>query len=217
MRFCFLPFLLMLIAAESLQAQNKVGVFAGAQATTASYIIHHHEQPTDFNFGAQAGVTIKIPFENRLYFAPELYYSMKGYKVTLNDPSYPPSPYATNNDTRMHYLDVGATLQYDFGVMPGHFYLKIGPSLEFILSGTEKFDLSNGQTTKQKMPVSFADYGFVTASALLRVGYETAGGLFVFGHYDYGLASINNADDGPFIRHRVIGLSVGTYFKKGKK
>lgn len=197
-----------------ISAQTLPGVFAGGQATTAGYKINGKEQPTDFKFGAQAGFLLKIPFENQLYFSPAFYYSMKGYKVTLNTPSFPPDPNAKNNDTHFHTVDVAPLLQYDFGKTPSHFFVKFGPALEFAAGGTETFDLVNGQRMEKKMKFSFTDYGYVTISAMGQAGYEMSNGVFVFAHYAHGLGSANNADYGPKIKHRVIGLSVGKYLRR---
>ena len=87
-------------------AQSQLGVFGGLHGSSALYTIKNVKQPTDFKFGFQLGVNYKIPFENRLTFVPALSYSMMGYKVTFNQPSYPPDLLAKDNDTRMHEIDV---------------------------------------------------------------------------------------------------------------
>jgi hypothetical protein len=210
----FLSGLIVLFFPLTLICQNVVGVFAGPQTSTAMYSIKHHDQETKHNYGLQAGATFKVPFEGGLFFAPALYYSLKGYKVTLNDPSFPPNTYAVNNDTRIHTVDAAMLLQYDFGTKPAHFFLKAGPALEFAVAGREKYDLSNGQKKDEKMNFSFTDYGYVSASAVAHLGYEFHNGLFIFGHYEHGLSDIINADDGPVVRHRTMGISVGKYFRK---
>jgi len=63
------------------------------------------------------------------------------------------------------------------------------------------------------MKFSFGDYGRFTSSAIARLGYQMQNGFFFFGHVTYGLGSMNNADNGPKIRHRIFGVSVGKYFK----
>ena len=63
------------------------------------------------------------------------------------------------------------------------------------------------------MKFSFGDYGRFTSSAIARLGYQMQNGFFFFGHVTYGLGSMNNADNGPKIRHRIFGVSAGKYFK----
>jgi hypothetical protein len=64
-------------------AQNQLAIFAGPQATTAKYTVLDKEQKTTMKYGFQAGVSMKVPFENKIFFAPAAFYSMKGYKVTF--------------------------------------------------------------------------------------------------------------------------------------
>ena len=209
----FIACLVLFCFAIQANAQKvQAGFFAGPQATTANYKVAGKEQPTAFKYGAQAGFLLKIPFESRLYFSPALYYSLKGYKVTLNNRSFPPGTTAKNNDTRIHTVDFAPLLQYDLSASPSHFFIRIGPALEFVLSGTEKFDQTIGNRIERKMKISYTDYGFATASAIGQAGYETANGYYVFGHYGHGLGSANNADNGPNIKHRMVGISLGKFF-----
>ena len=165
----------------------------------------------------EAGVNWKIPFDVNLFFAPAIYYSMKGYKVTLNDAAFPPSLFAKNNDVRLHAVDFAPLLQYDFGKHPSHFFIRIGPAVDVIFAGKEKFDLSTGETISRKMKFTFGDYGRFTSNVIVHFGYESLSGFIIFAHYTYGLGSLNNADGGPEIKHRIFGLSVGKYLRKKRK
>ncbi|MGZ8525252.1 MAG: outer membrane beta-barrel protein, partial [Chitinophagaceae bacterium] len=109
-----------------------------------------------------------------------------------------------------------ALLQYDFNNQPKHFFVKFGPSLDFQLSGKEKFNRSNNTRTNQKMVFDFDKYGRYGASMLIQLGYETSNGFLIAGQYTHGIGSINNADFGPRIWHRVFGISIGKYLGKKK-
>jgi hypothetical protein len=195
-------------------AQVRPTLFAGPQATSAYYTVRGAKQTTDFKFGFMAGGGLKVPFENQLYFFPSVYYSLKGYKVALKDTAAPPTQFAKNNNTTIQTIEVAPLFQVDLSKRPSHFFFRIGPSVDFAFSGKEKFDtsLAGGSTISRNMVFSFGDYGRITASANLHLGYETAKGFMVFAQYVYGLGSMNNADYGPHIFHRVIGLSVGWSF-----
>jgi hypothetical protein len=195
-------------------SQLKVGVFGGPQITSAKYKIEGETQPTDHKYGAQLGATMKVPFENNVYFAPALYYSLKGYKVTLNKPAFPPSDKAINNDVSLHTVEAAALLQYDLSKNPSHFFIKGGFALDFAISGKEKFEVLPRGSVSRNMKFSFGDYGLVTASANFHLGYETANGLIIFAHYAHGIGSMNNADNGPRIFHRIGGISLGYYLRK---
>ena len=209
----FLLLIIILIKGIVSTAQTRFSFFAGPQATTVHYVVKGSEQSTDFKFGFQAGAGAKIEFDNRLYFSPAIYYSLKGYKVVLKQATYPPGALAINNNTNVHTLETAFLLQYDFSSRSSHFFLKAGPSLDFQLAGREKFDLGDGSKIDRKMKYGFADYGRYAASAILQVGYETASNYIFYAHYAHGLSNLNNADEGPSVFYRVLGISVGKYFR----
>ena len=83
--------LILTVIAVSTHAQKPVfGIFAGPQATTAKYSVRGIKQPTETKYGFHLGGVLKVPFENKLYFAPAAFYSLKGYKVKLNQKAFPP-------------------------------------------------------------------------------------------------------------------------------
>ena len=197
-------------------SQSRFGIFAGAQTTTAKYRITDIKQPTEHKYGFQAGFGWKIPFENRLFFSPAAFYSLKGYKVKFNRDAFPPDNEATDNNTSIHTFELAFLLQFDMGNQPQHFFIKTGPSLDFQLAGKEKFHLKNGTVVDRNMGYGFTQYGHYSASLLIQLGLETKGGFMIFGQYSLGLGNLNNADNGPSIKHRVLGLSVGKYLNPKK-
>ena len=208
--------LLLCILATTLFAQVQTAFFAGPQISSVKYTIQSKKQEAGNKYGFQAGAMVKVPFENNLYFAPAVFYSMKGYKVDLSLPSYPPDTLAIDNDTRLHTFELAPLLQYDFSSRPDHFFVKLGPSLDIQLFGTEKFNRSNQTTVEQDMVFSFTRYGRFAASLIMQLGYETGSGLIIFAQYNHGMGSMNNADFGPRIWHRVYGISFGKYLNRKK-
>ena len=192
-------------------SQVKYNVFAGPQAITAKYTITNKKQETDMKIGFQAGVGMKIPFENKLFFAPAAFYSMKGYKVTYNLFNDFPNFDAKDNNTTIHTFELAALLQYDFNTAPNHFFIKAGPSLDFQLFGHEKINLKSGGIIDRKMKFSYGDYGRYSANLLAHIGYEMSNGFLIFAQYTHGLASIGNYDNGPVINHRAYGITIGKY------
>lgn len=207
---------ILFFTAGTADSQSLYGFFAGPQASSAKYLVRENKQETGFKYGAQAGVMIKIPFENPLYFTPAMYYSMKGFDVALKDSSFPPGADAVSNDLRIHSIDIAPLFQIDFSREPGHFFVRFGPSIEAIFKGDEEVGLKNNTVVKRPMKFSFGDYGRVTASGNLHFGYESSNGFIVFAQYAHGIGNMNNADRGPRITNRVIGLSVGKYFGRSK-
>lgn len=212
----FLLSVITLCLTLSASSQAEFGIFAGPQMMSARYDISGTKQKTEYKYGFQLGGMMKVPFEGKLYFAPAVFYSMKGYKVTFSKFVYPPDPAAINNDVSLHNFEVAPLLQYDFGDNPGHFFIKAGPSIEVQLFGKEKFTKLTGEQVSRNMKFSYADYGRFGASLLGQFGYESASGLTVFAQYTFGVGSVSNTDGGPSIRHRVFGISIGKFFGRKK-
>jgi hypothetical protein len=213
------PFLIvaMILFSFSLHAQKPdFVIFGGAQATSAKYTIQNVKQPSEARYGPMAGLALKIPFENNLYFFPAVYYSRKGYEVAFNRFVSPPSDKALNNKTSIHTVELAPLFQIDLAKSQAHPFVRFGISADFVFGGTENFDTSaNGSgTVTRPMVFSFGDYGRITASANFHLGYEFQNGLMLFAHYTHGLGDANNADGGPSILHRVTGLSLGWRFIK---
>lgn len=200
-----------LLAATTVTGQTSFGIFGGPQSTSARYTIDDKVQKTDYKYGYQGGVCWDITLEGNIHFSPSLFYSLKGYKVTYNKPAYPPDVTATDNSVRLHTFEILPMLQINFSNKPDHFFIKAGPSMDIQLYGTEKFHLQNGNTVSRSMHFGNADYGRFGASLAGHLGFETRNGYIFFAHYTYGIGSINNADNGPRIRHRVIGFSIGKF------
>jgi hypothetical protein len=197
-------------------SQNQLGIFAGPQVTSAKYSVLNVGQKTENKYGFHVGVTMKVPFESNLFFAPEAFYSLKGYKVAFTTYAYPPDASAVDNNTTIHTFELAALLQVDLGSKPSHFYIKAGPSLDFQLFGKETYNLKTGGSVSRNMKWGPAEYGRYSANLLARLGYETKSGFMIFGQYTHGPASINNADFGPRIRHRAYGISIGKYINRKK-
>jgi len=197
-------------------AQVQFALFGGAQATTAHYLVRDIKQPTRFKYGTMGGVAVKVEFDNQLYFFPSIFYSLKGYKVILNDSAFPPSEFAMNNNLWVHTVEVAPLLHFDFNKKISHLFVRFGPSVDYGYYGHEIFDAESPSGTKEhvyrRMVFAFTEYGHFTAQANLHFGYETGKGLMAFAYYQHGFGSMNNHDGGPKIFHRIIGLSLGWLF-----
>jgi hypothetical protein len=212
-------FLVLLFQCSGILGQTRFAIFTGPQAITASYHINSIKQRTDPKYGFQLGISAKIEFDTRLFFAPSIYYSLKGYKVSFNQPCYPPDSSAINNNTTVHTLETAPLLQYDFSDKPGHYFLRFGPSLDFQLYGREKFQTVDGTVTtvRRAMPYGFTAYGRYAANAVIHFGYEMTNRFLIYAYYEHGLTNLNNEDAGPNIRYRTAGISFGTYLRKKSK
>lgn len=214
MRICYV--IAALLICTITEAQNILSLFAGPQATTASYKVNDIRQQTETKFGFHAGIDMKVPFEGPLFFRPSVFYSLKGYKVQFTQHVYPPDPDASGNDVSIHTFQIAPLFQVDLSPNPNHFFIGFGPTIDLQLYGKEKFDLMSGGSVDRSMKFGFAHYGRYLTSVIGRIGYETGNGFQLFLQYDLGLGSLNNADGGPTIRHRAFGLSFGKVINRKK-
>ena len=206
---------LTLLLTFSVNSQVQFGIFAGPQVTDVRYIIEGRKQETTMKIGVNAGLQLKVPFENKLSFSPSIGYNLRGYKVNkFIGIAFPPDSSAINVNTSFHTIELAFLLQHDFKIEPGHLFIRFGPSLDFALFGNEKFTTNSSTTVDRKMKFSFSDYGHYLASAIVQFGYEAKNGLFVYAHYNYSLTTMNNWDYGPDIGNRAAGFTIGKYFKK---
>lgn len=206
---------IVLLLSVSVNSQIKWGVFAGPQVTGVRYVIEGKKQESSLKIGVNTGLQMKVPFDGRLSFSPSIMYNLRGYKVDrFTGIAFPPDSLAKNVDTRFHTIELAFLLQHDFTINPGHFFIRFGPSLDFALFGNEKFININNTPVDRSMKFSFSDYGHYLASAVFQLGYEAESGLFVYGHYNYSLTTMNNWDYGPDIGNRAAGLTIGKYFRK---
>jgi hypothetical protein len=193
--------------------QVKFGLFAGPHISSASYSVQGVKQPTESKWGFHVGGNYKIPFENQLFFAPAISYKLMGYKVVFNRPSFPPDLLATDNNTTYHEVDIDILLHYEFGKKASHFFFRLGPSVNFILWGKENFNLETGENVERSMKFSVTKgYGRYDASLVGQAGFETVKGISIYAHYAEHLFSMNNEEQGPTIRNRLAGITLGKYF-----
>lgn len=197
-------------------AQVQFAFFAGGQATSARYLVNDIKQPNTYKPGTMGGVAVKVEFDNQLYFFPAVFYNLKGYKVKLNNPAFPPSELAKSVDVTVHTIEVAPLFHFDFNKKESHFFVRFGPSVDYGYHGTESVDTVStsgaSATVYRPMRFDFTEYGRFTAQANLHFGYETGKGLMLFAFYQRGFGSMNNHDGGPKIFHRIIGISAGWLF-----
>ena len=221
MRLPFLAVFCFLLLSMSSVGQVRFAVFAGPQRTSAHYTVTFEKikQATCFKSGVMGGVGAKIEFDNQLYFFPSVYYSLKGYEVYLKTPAFPPTEFAKYNNTTVHTIEVSPLFHIDFNKKPSHLFVRFGPAVDVAFKGRERFDTvssTSGESARvdRSMVFSFGDYGRFSAQANLHFGYEAKNGFMIFAFYEHGFGSMNNADRGPKIFHRIGGISFGWVFGK---
>ena len=208
-------FFLMLFAGSWTISQAQVRIFAGPQYSTTKYTIRNVKQDTEGKQGFMAGIGLTYQVEGPLYFAPSLYFSQKGYKVSAyNLPSIPPNEDARNNDVTLRSIALTPLLQFNLSKKESFAFVRLGPGFEKALSGREVFDSAGVKTIDRNMTFSSTAYSPATAFLNVQLGYELANGLCFLAHYEHGLSSLNNRDLGPMILQRSAGILIGWRFGK---
>ncbi len=208
-----ISFLLMIILTNG---QSVFSFFGGPQTTTAKFTVGPDVQNTESKYGFHLGVAKKINFDNQFFFYPSISYSLKGYKVTLQNPSSPPGLDIVYNNTSIHSIDFSPHFQVDFSKNTSHLFFRFGPTFDAAILGKEEVIFQNGNKESRDMIFSFSNYGRIGASLVSQFGYETENKFFIGVRYDYGVGSISNADGGPKITNRILALSLGLYIPNKK-
>lgn len=200
-------FLLLILSSFSSGAQ--LTIFAGPQMTSANYSIREARQETMYKTGFMGGVGLKTLIEGPVYFSPMLFFSRKGYDVTFDRPAFPPDSGAVNNSTTINTIELAPLVQINFSKKESYGFVRFGPSFDFNLSGSETFDSTSGKRISRAMKFSFGDYSYATISMNAQTGFQHRSGFTAFVFINVGVSSLNNADYGPKIYHRVGGIALG--------
>lgn len=194
-------------------AKAQFRIFAGPQITTVKYTIRNVKQNTEQKQGFMAGIGLTNQIEGPLYFAPSLYFNQKGFEVTeFNRPSMPPNEDARNNNITLRTLSLTPLLQINLSKAESHAFVRFGPGFDIALSGNEIFDSSGVKTIDRSMTFGSTAYSPATAFFNVQLGFALKSGLTLHAHYEHGLSSLNNADQGPMILQRVAGIVIGWRF-----
>jgi hypothetical protein len=200
------------------EAQTEAFIAAGLQLTPVRYKVRGRMQDSDAGVGGRLSFGVNVPFENRLLFTPSFSYQFKGYDARLKDQAYPPGEDAIATSVHYHSVELAPLLQINF---PANnqttVFIRFGPALDIGVSGNEKITIDTGGTIKRKLPFSFGDYNRFIFSGQFFVGTRTEKGLFISLFYNQGLTSFNNADGGPVIRQRIMGVTAGKVLTLGKR
>ena len=197
-----------MIAAISVNAQNRIGLQAGTTFSTYNEEFPNNtERKSDSKFGFTVGAVADVDFGNQVSFRPELNFIQKG-----GEQKYKPSPNSNfQEELTLNYIQLSPNFIYNFGGTNGKLFIGVGPELSFGLGGKSKTELTTsgviGSTSTSKTNVKFdsdkssgnvrhlksVDYG---ANALL--GYKFSNGLFLTGGYTAGLNNLSNEDNSSF-------------------
>lgn len=212
MRSLFLLLTACTLLTLSATSQTLGKIYYGIKGGYSYSLTNYTAADTEGAHGGYAGVMMKIPFDNRLFFAPQIDFSYRGMKATT-------LPANELSEVKELQLRVMPLVQIDFkhpDKNENTMFVMIGPSLGFGLRGNQVKQDQNATPIKGKLKYGFQDYGQFDASWHTGLGYETTNGLRLIVDYALGLSNMMNRDGGPSIRFHTISAGVGYWFGRKK-
>jgi hypothetical protein len=174
--------LVLLFSLDPGKAQDtQFGVKGGPNFHTVSgEDVENNQMRVAFHLGgfAQFGLT------DDLYLRPELLYSLEGsgYEFEFLGET-------VNSVVNYNYITVPVMFRYSLG----GFYLEGGPSIGFLLGGSQKFKDSDEDPEELDME----NHNSMELAAELGAGYTLESGLSFGLRADIGLTGINDLEDAP--------------------
>ncbi len=162
--------------------------------------------------GGYAGVMMKIPFDNRLFFTPQIDFNYRGMQTN----ALPLNTYSKLNEVQFRLMPV---VQIDLkhpSQNENTLFIMTGPSLGFGLIGKQTKQDGAGVPTNAKLRYGYQHYGMYDASWHAGLGYETTSGLRILIDYTYGLGNMINTDEGPSLRYHTVSAGIGYWFGRKK-
>lgn len=213
MKYIISLLLISFLISISCAAQVSWGVLGGVQQVSARVKITDGPIIRDkAGFGFHAGGTLKVNFDNYVFFAPQLLYSLKNFTVKYNNIL---KDSVGSSKISIHYIEIPALLQFDTRKDEKGFFFLFGPSFSVAISGREKRTFLDESEKKRAMRFAFTAYGRFEMNLLAKLGYRFQNNTTISCGYAYGLGSIVNDDYNPSVKPRMITLSAG-YFFPGK-
>jgi Outer membrane protein beta-barrel domain len=193
-----------------LNAQVKIGAKAAWNYSGGSAVYTAVKQSTSYTNGFGIGAMAKIPFDGPLHFSPSVMINKRGF--TVNKPAN-----STNQKEQysITYLDLIAALSADFENGNNAFSIAVGPVFGFTNFGKLKITDNAGVKGTQNLKFGYGAYGWADIGLQSSVSYRINKVAVEAGYY-LGFANINNQEetDGRNMKHRVISLGIGYYFKQ---
>lgn len=193
-------------------AQDLGKIYYGVKAGYNYVLSAYSASKTNAVHGGYAGFMMKVPFDNRLHFAPQIDLSYRGMKAD----SLPKKEWSKVTELQVRLMSL---LQIDFkhpDKKANTMFAQFGPSLGFGMKGKQVKQDEAGVPASGKLKYGFSDYGMFDASWHAGIGYESTGGFRLLVDYAYGLSNMINTDDGPKLKYHTISAGVGYWFGKNK-
>jgi hypothetical protein len=146
----------------------------------------------------------RVNIEGNVNFAPEVGYSMKGFRVKN------PNPSIKDQELIIHYLEFKFIQEY---TVKERFFVKIGPSISAAIAGRDKQLSATGLRSNDPIPFNFAAWGRFEGAVNLSVGTHFGSGWLAEIGTTKGISNIWDGDEGPNVKNVVFGISIAKYLR----
>lgn len=226
--------LLVTVAATSfVHAQPSIGVHANVIGASMKNTEDGENIDFENRFSWKGGLVAQVPLTMNVNFMPQLNILSKGGKLNLSettDLGGVPVTETLKGNAKLTYLELPLNLVYSAGGDEGGFFIGLGPTISYGLSGefegdytisamgqseTEPFNIDikfDGKTEDEVDPNDEAwhfkrfDFG-----ANVIAGYQLSNGVFINAHYNHGFSDID-PNDGIETKNRYFGIGIGYFF-----
>jgi Outer membrane protein beta-barrel domain len=188
-------------------AQTKIAIKAGPNFSTAKVMVYGVKQSSSFKPGASLGIQFDVPFDGVLHFSPYAAYNTLGSKTNYKATG-------ASVQTTIHYLQLAPGFSCHFKAGETNtFVFGFSPVLGLTNFGRQK-TTTGGATTSEKIQFGYEGTGWFDLGLTGSLGYHFKK-MFVEVNYYNSLTNINNNEefDGISIRHRMLSLNVGYFFR----
>lgn len=143
-------------------AQTSFGVQAGANIAMGKFKYDDaqftgsdtHSQKNKANVGFLGGFIAEIPIGASLAFRPELNFIQEGTKLEVTVTSGL-SAFASEDKAIFNYIQLPLNVIYKLPVGPGTAFFGLGPTLQFGISGKDKYSSATNPTDNKNYTVKF--------------------------------------------------------------
>ena len=208
--FLLLTFCTIITSVTKSQGLGKI--YYGVRGSYGYVLSAYTVTKTEGTHGGNAGVMMKIPFDNRLFFNPQVDFNYRGMKAK----SLVPNEFSKVTELQFRVMPL---VQIDFkhpDKNENTLFISTGPSLGFGLLGKQVKQDQNGSPVDRDLHYGFTRYGQFDAEWHLGLGYETTNGLRLLLNYSHGLSNMINTNDAGNLRFRTISAGIGYWFGKKK-
>ena len=193
------------------QAQKvKFGIKAGVNIATQRISLTEYSGVSYVKgdvVGANVGFFADIKVVPKLFFQPELLYSMEGAKLTLSVIGSG----SAEETVRLNNINVPLTFKY---YVTNDFNLQAGPQIGFLMGATDKI-VSNIQGLASSSTDSKSSYNNLDFGLNFGLGYDFTKNISLCGRYNLGLSDLEKNVPAGYTasKSRVLSFSLSYTFK----